>query len=122
MKRCFNEKEVVLLGVTRFVNHSCLANTRFFRGYSCNYLRYRTLRLQVIRTIKQNKEITVNYGDSFFGDFGECKCDVCKQKQLGEPQPHIYLADRQSTELVSESEGISIDIVSENLISSAEKR
>ena len=48
MKSCFNEKEVVLLGVTRFVNHSCLANTRYFRGYSCNYLRYRTLRLRTL--------------------------------------------------------------------------
>ena len=65
MKSSFTEKEVVLLGVTRFVNHSCYPNTRYFQGYSCNYLPYKALRLQVIRSIKPGEEITVDYGDSF---------------------------------------------------------
>ena len=39
MKSSSSDKDVVLLGVVRFVNHSCLANTRFFQGYSCQYLK-----------------------------------------------------------------------------------
>ena len=39
MKSSSSDKDVVLLGVVRFVNHSYLANTRFFQGYSSQYLK-----------------------------------------------------------------------------------
>ena len=50
MKSSSTSREVVLLGVARFVNHSCMPNTRYFQGYSCDYLRYRTIRYQVLYT------------------------------------------------------------------------
>ena len=80
MKSSSSDRDVVLLGVVRFVNHSCLANTQFFQGYSCQYLKNRTLRLQVTRTIYPDEEITADYGDSFFNSVGECKCDVCSME------------------------------------------
>ena len=75
MKSSSSDKDVVLL-----VNHSCLANTRFFQGYSCQYLKNRTLRLQVTRTIYPDEEITADYGYSFFSSVVECKCDVCSME------------------------------------------
>ena len=75
MKSSSSDKDV-LLGVVRFVNHSCLANTRFFQVYSCQYLKNRNLRLQVTRKIYPDEAITADYVDSFFSSVGECKCDV----------------------------------------------
>ena len=112
MKSSFTEKELVLLGVTRFVNHSCYPNTRFFQGYSCNYLPYKALRLQVIRSIKPGEEITVDYGDSFFGSFGECKCDYCAEKHSSRIEPDASNQEGKffaSCENRSEFEGPSSD-------------
>ena len=62
------------------MNHSCLANTQFFQGYSCQYLKNRNLRLQVTRTTYPDEEITADYGDSFFNSVGEFNCDVCSME------------------------------------------
>ena len=93
MKSSWSDKDVVLLGVVRYVNHSCLANTRFFRGYSCQYLKNRNLRLQVTRTIYPDEEITADYGDSFFSSVGECRCGVCSM----ESQLPMYLEQIENT-------------------------
>ena len=62
-----------LLRVTRLVNHSRLPNTRCLRGCSCEHLRYRTIRLQNIRNIGAGEDITVDYGNSFFGGIDKSK-------------------------------------------------
>ena len=80
MKSSSSDKDVVLLGVVRFVSHSCLAKTRFFQGYSCQYLKNRKLRLQVNRTIYPDEAITADYGDSVFSSVEECKRDVCSME------------------------------------------
>ena len=80
MKSSSYNKDVVLMCVVRFVNHSCLANTPFFQRYSCQYLKNQTLRLQVNRTIYSDEEITADYGDSFLSSVEECTCDVCSME------------------------------------------
>ena len=107
MKSSSTSREVVLLGVARFVNHSCMPNTRYFQGYSCDYLRYRTIRFQVIRSIHPDEEITVDYGDSFFGSIDECKCEVCRDANCTDEPSTSFLpderAERQSLDLLVKS-------------------
>ena len=96
MKSSSTSREVVLLGVARFVNHSCMPNTRYFQGYSCDYLRYRTIRLQVNRSIYPDEEITVDYGDSFFGSIDEYKCEVCTDANCTDEPSTSFLPDERA--------------------------
>ena len=109
MKSSSTSREVVLLGVARFVNHSCMPNTRYFQGYSCDYLRYRTIRFQVIRSIYPYEEITVDYGDCFFGSIDECKCEVCTDANCTDEPSTSFLpderAERRSLDLLVKSNG-----------------
>ena len=67
--------EKVLLGSCRFSNHSCSPNVKYFQGFSCD-LPYPCVRLQVLKSIEPNEELTVFYGDSFFGNGNkDCLCD-----------------------------------------------
>ena len=129
MKSSSSDKDVVLLGVVRFVNHSCLANTRFFQGYSCQYLKNRNLRLQFTRTIYPDEEITADYGDSFFSSVGECKCDVCSiESELPMYREQIENTAERSVEcfldtdnLQQESEQIVGSDIKSVLVSTEEK-
>ena len=74
------------------------------------------MRLQVIRSIKPGEEITVDYGDSFFGSFGECKCDYCAEKHSSRIEPDASNHEGKffaSCENRSEFEGPSSDNSSE---------
>ena len=101
MKSSFTNKDVVLLGVVRFVNHSCRPNTLFFQGYSFEGLKYRTVRFQVIRPIKVIEEITVDYGDSYFTGMKECMCEKCLAVSL---EPSASNAEPPLTESQNSTE------------------
>ena len=96
MKSSSTSRKVVLLGVARFVKHSCMPNTRYFQGYSCDYLRYRNIRLQVIRSIHPDEKITVDYGDSFFGSIDECKYEVCTDANCTDEPSTSFLTDERA--------------------------
>ena len=96
MKSSSTSREVVLLSFARFVNHCCMPNTRYFQGYSCDYLRYRAIQLQVIRSIYPDEEITVDYGDSFFGSIEDCKCEVCTDANCTDEPSTSFLPDERA--------------------------
>ena len=55
----------VMLGTTRFANHSCNPNCR----YTLKEVNSRRcIQLEVLKNISKNDEITVFYGPNFFGD------------------------------------------------------
>ncbi|KAI9251055.1 hypothetical protein BY458DRAFT_524167 [Sporodiniella umbellata] len=63
-----------VLGPARFVNHDCEANCKFVM-YEEN-----SILLQVRREIRCGEEITVYYGDHYFGERNcECKCSTCEK-------------------------------------------
>ncbi|KAL7305545.1 hypothetical protein TKK_0002280 [Trichogramma kaykai] len=66
----------LLLGSIAFVNHSCDANSQY--KYKSNHV----IVLQTIRDVLDNEELTVFYGDGYFGINNEdCECKVCKKKK-----------------------------------------
>ena len=85
MRGQLSSKDAFFLGPIRFVNHSCQPNCEYFMGYSCG-LKYRTICLKVIRNIEVNEEITVKYGDDFFGNNDQCKCPNHENLKNSEPE------------------------------------
>ena len=85
MRGQLSSKDAFLLGPFRFVNHSCQPNCEYFMGYSCG-LKYRAVCLKVIRNIEVNEEITVKYGDDFFGNNDQCKCPNHENPKNSEPE------------------------------------
>jgi histone-lysine N-methyltransferase SUV420H len=66
----------LLLGPVRFANHDCNANARFAAVGSTG--------VQVISTkpIRRGDEITVDYGDDYFGKYNkDCLCFTCEYQQ-----------------------------------------
>ena len=77
----------VMLGTTRFANHSCNPNCR----YTLKEVNSRRcIQLEVLKNISKNDEITVFYGPNFFGDGNQdclCKHDSLHTQKLGSDVP-----------------------------------
>jgi histone-lysine N-methyltransferase SUV420H len=72
-------KEYLFLGPARFLNHDCEANAEFFVKDNNREVIIRTL-----RTIEYGEEITVNYGENYFGsDYASCLCRSCEIQSRG---------------------------------------
>ena len=82
----------LFLGPARFANHDCNANAKLvMRGSE-------GMEVVATRDIEVGEEITVTYGDNYFGvDNCECLCHTCEkavQNGWAPPEPtHVYNAD-----------------------------
>ena len=63
----------LFLGPARFSNHDCNANARLVTRGSDG------MQVYAVRSIKVGEEITVNYGENYFGEGNcECLCGTCE--------------------------------------------
>lgn len=68
----------LFLGPARFMNHDCDANCEFMTPQT------NTISFKVQRDIRRGEEMTVYYGDHYFGsDNCECRCLSCERMQEG---------------------------------------
>jgi histone-lysine N-methyltransferase SUV420H len=64
----------IFLGPARFANHDCAANARL------NSTASNLMEVIALRPISRDEEITVSYGEDYFGDGNrECLCASCEQ-------------------------------------------
>ena len=71
--------ERIMLGPASFINHACQPNAQFIVHGEWSTT---TLEVKTTRPIKRGEEITLSYGDQFFGtDNKDCGCNDCKPKQ-----------------------------------------
>ncbi|MCJ1229766.1 Histone-lysine N-methyltransferase set9 [Toensbergia leucococca] len=67
----------LFLGPARFANHDCEANARLVTRGS------EGMQVVAVRDIEVNEEITVTYGDNYFGEGNcECLCNSCENKRM----------------------------------------
>ena len=68
----------LFLGPARFANHDCKANARLVTRGSDG------MQVFAVRNIRVGEEITVNYGENYFGDGNcECLCGTCEAEARG---------------------------------------
>ena len=66
----------IMLGPASFINHDCDPNARFLVEGEKSAS---TVAIQTIKPIGAGEEITVSYGDNYFGENNQnCRCTVCK--------------------------------------------
>lgn len=64
----------LFMGPARFANHDCNANARLVT------MGYDGMQIVAVRDINKGEEITVTYGDSYFGEGNrECLCETCEK-------------------------------------------
>ena len=64
----------LFMGPARFANHDCNANARLVT------MGYDGMQIVAVRDITLGEEITVTYGDSYFGEANrECLCETCEK-------------------------------------------
>lgn len=68
----------LFMGPARFANHDCNANARLVtKGFG-------GMQVVAVRDIRLGEEITVTYGNSYFGEANcECLCRTCEQEGRG---------------------------------------
>lgn len=65
----------LFMGPARFANHDCDANARLITTSQAG------IEIVAVRPIESGEEITVTYGDSYFGDDNcECLCKTCEKE------------------------------------------
>ncbi|KAH9866768.1 Histone-lysine N-methyltransferase set9 [Plenodomus biglobosus] len=66
----------LFLGPARFANHDCDPNAKLAtKGYD-------GMQIVAVKPIDEGEEITVSYGDDYFGDDNEeCLCRTCEERQ-----------------------------------------
>lgn len=70
-----NQEVAMYLGPARFVNHDCKANSEIVRADQ-----YRA-RIVALKNIRKGDEITVFYGEHYFGDNNyQCLCRSCTRR------------------------------------------
>ena len=83
----------LFLGPARFANHDCNANARLTTVGSDG------MQIVAVRKIHQDDEITVTYGEDYFGtDNCECLCSTCEQNGQGGWTPSPDSAELQTPE------------------------
>lgn len=73
-----NKKTSLFLGPARFANHDCNASARLVTRGS------EGMQIVAVRDINVDEEITVTYGDNYFGEANcECLCGSCEKSGRG---------------------------------------
>ncbi|OKL61644.1 Histone-lysine N-methyltransferase set9 [Talaromyces atroroseus] len=82
----------LFLGPARFANHDCNANGRLATRGSDG------MQVVAARDIELGEEITVSYGDDYFGiDNCECLCETCERAVRNGWSPPVPLSDSQTS-------------------------
>lgn len=84
----------LFMGPARFANHDCGANAKLVITSQA------TIDIVAVRHIEVGEEITVTYGDNYFGeDNCECLCQTCENNLTnGWKQPEGFVAVKKSIE------------------------
>ncbi|KAG1175619.1 hypothetical protein G6F70_003959 [Rhizopus microsporus] len=84
----------LFLGPARFMNHDCNPNCAFVKHGN-------EVTFRAVRAIKPGEELTVKYGDHYFGiNNSECRCATCEKNEKG------YYSKKQSVESSQETTGL----------------
>ncbi|KAF2448353.1 hypothetical protein P171DRAFT_481428 [Karstenula rhodostoma CBS 690.94] len=83
----------LFLGPARFANHDCDANARLStKGYD-------GMQIVAVKPIKEGEEITVSYGEDYFGiDNEECLCHSCEDRMANGWAPFRRVEDSSEDE------------------------
>jgi histone-lysine N-methyltransferase SUV420H len=83
----------LFLGPARFANHDCDANARLStKGYD-------GMQIVAVKPIKEGEEITVSYGEDYFGiDNEECLCHSCEDRMVNGWAPFRPVEDSSDDE------------------------
>jgi histone-lysine N-methyltransferase SUV420H len=89
----------LFLGPARFANHDCDANARLStKGYD-------GMQIVAVKPINEGEEITVSYGDDYFGDNNEeCLCHTCEDRQQNGWAPMRRVVESEDDEEEEEDE------------------
>ena len=78
-------KNRIVVGPLRFANYSCRPNTEHVASHNGNS---KCVKLKLLRSINQGDEITVFYGNDFFGEGNwDCKCP---HNEFHSQQPLVF--------------------------------
>jgi histone-lysine N-methyltransferase SUV420H len=108
----------LFLGPARFANHDCDANARLStKGYD-------GMQIVAVKPINEGDEITVSYGDDYFGDNNEeCLCHTCEDRQQNGWAPMRRVEDDEDVdEARGSAEPQSDDITSDETAATGTKR
>lgn len=95
----------LMLGPTRFVNHDCNGNAKFFNGRN-------GMTLVATRRILVGEEITVSYATNYFGKKNkDCLCATCEKEGRG-----AFALQGNELDLNTEQEGSTEEEDSEDII------
>ncbi|KAL1605179.1 histone lysine methyltransferase Set9 [Paraconiothyrium brasiliense] len=83
----------LFLGPARFANHDCDANAKLStKGYD-------GMQIVAVKSIKEGEEITVSYGEDYFGvDNEECLCHSCEDRMVNGWAPFRPVDDSSEDE------------------------
>jgi len=83
----------LFLGPARFANHDCDANAKLStKGYD-------GMQIVAAKPIMEGEEITVSYGEDYFGDDNEeCLCNTCESRQVNGWAPMKRVEDDEDEE------------------------
>jgi histone-lysine N-methyltransferase SUV420H len=108
----------LFLGPARFANHDCDANARLStKGYD-------GMQIVAVKPINEGDEITVSYGDDYFGDNNEeCLCHTCEDRQQNGWAPMRRVEDDEDVdEARGSAEPQSDEITSDETAATGTKR
>lgn len=90
----------LFLGPARFANHDCDANARLStKGYD-------GMQIVAVKPIREGEEITVSYGEDYFGaDNDECLCQSCEDRLINGWAPFRPIEDSSDEEDDEEETG-----------------
>ncbi|KAF9737777.1 hypothetical protein PMIN06_007271 [Paraphaeosphaeria minitans] len=90
----------LFLGPARFANHDCDANARLStKGYD-------GMQIVAVKPIKEGEEITVSYGEDYFGiDNEECLCHSCEDRMVNGWAPFRPIEDSEDEDENDDGEG-----------------
>ncbi|KAK8058766.1 hypothetical protein PG994_009214 [Apiospora phragmitis] len=101
-----NKCASLFMGPARFANHDCDANAQL------KIISQSSIEIHATRNIDVGDEITVTYGDNYFGeDNCECLCQSCETRLVNgwaQPDGAVTVPVQKSVEEEAEAEGYSL--------------
>jgi histone-lysine N-methyltransferase SUV420H len=93
----------LFMGPARFANHDCEANAKLMRTSNSG------IEIVATRAIEAGEEITVTYGDNYFGDNNcECLCRTCEELLRNAWEPEEGTAPVKTSIEQGKSDGYSL--------------